>query len=242
MKKHFALFFTALIFLSFTVSAQDLEEIIDKHHEVVGLQKILETETMIAKGKVVQMGTEFPMILYQARPNRFRMEAEIQGTKMIQAFDGETGWIVMPWTGSLEPQKLTEEQLKSMKQMGDMEGDFYNWKEKGYDVSYMGEDDMEGTPVHKIKVVKEEGDEFIYYIDAENYVILKTDATVNVQGTETKSSTYYSNFKPVQGMIMPHSMETEVNGQTQSQIVIEEVKLDEELEDSMFEMPVESEE
>ena len=166
-----------------------------------------------------------------------RMEAEIQGTKLIQAYDGENGWTIMPWTGSVEPQDLNEDQLKGMKQMADMEGDLYNWEEKGFELTYEGEEDMEGTPVHKLKLVKEDGDVFTYYIDAENYVILKVDSKVDVQGTEMMSSSYYSNFKPVEGMIMPFSIENRVNDQVQLQLVIESYEIDSEIDNSMFKKP-----
>jgi len=237
MKKLLSLLL-ALTFGAFiSIQAQDLDEILENHFEVIGLDKVLESETFISKGKAVQMGMEFPMTLYQKRPGKVRMEAEIQGTKLIQAYNGETGWTVMPWTGSTDPQDLSEDQIKGMEQMSDMEGDLYNWEEKGHQASLEGEEDMEGTPVFKIKLEKEDGDVFYYYIDAENYVILKVDAQVMVQGTAVESSSYYSNFKPVNGMIMPFSIESRTNDQVTMNIMIEEIQVDEEVDDSLFEKP-----
>ena len=34
---------------------------------------------------------EMPFKTYQKRPNKSRMEIEIQGSKMVMAFDGENG-------------------------------------------------------------------------------------------------------------------------------------------------------
>jgi hypothetical protein len=145
--------------------------------------------------------------------------------------------MIAPWTGSMEPQDMSEDQVKGMKQMGDMEGDLYNWKDKGFKVTLEGEDEMEGTPVYKIRLEKEDGDVFTYYIDAENYVILKVDSKVMVQGTEVESSSYYSNFKPVEGMIMPFNIESRVNDQVQMQIVIDSYQIDTDVDDSMFKKP-----
>lgn len=242
IKKNFSLFLLAIFIGAANLTAQDLEEILDNHFEVIGMDEVLETNTVVAKGKAVQMGTEFPMILYQKRPNKVRMEAEIQGTKLVQAYNGENGWAIIPWTGSLEPQDMTEDQTKSIKLMGDMDGDLYNWEEKGHTLTFEGEEEMEGTPVYKLRLEKEDGDVFTYYLDAENYVILRADSKVDVQGTEVEASSYYSNFKPVQGMIMPHSIESKVNDQVQSQIVIESYEIDSEIDDSMFEKPAETKE
>ncbi len=243
MKQKTLIFILSVFFLSaVNLTAQDLEEILNAHFDVIGMEEVLEAKTIIAKGKAVQMGTEFPMTLYQKRPNKVRMEAEIQGTNFVQAYDGENGWTIMPWTGSQEPQDMSEDQLKSVKQMGDIDGDLYNWEEKGHKLSYEGEDEMEGTPVYKLNLEKEDGDVFKYYLDADNYVILRVDAKVNVQGTEVEASSYYSNFKPVQSMILPHSIESRVDDQLQSQIVIDSYEINSEINDSMFEKPAEKEE
>ena len=241
MKKILSFVLSAFLLSAVNITAQDLKEILDNHFEVIGIDEVLETNTVVATGKAVQMGTEFPMVLYQKRPGKVRMEAEIQGTKLVQAYNGENGWAIIPWTGSMEPQDMTEEQEKSVKQMGEMDGDLYNWEDKGHTLTFEGEEEMEGTPAYKLRLVKEDGDVFTYYLDADNFVILRVDSKIDVQGTEVEASSYYSNFKPVQGMIMPHSIESKVNDQVQSQIVIDSYEIDSEIDDSMFEKPAETE-
>ena len=226
-----------MLVTSVNLIAQDLDEILDNYFEVIGQEKMLEYNSFIISGNVVQMGMEFPMKLYQKRPGKVRMEAEIQGAKMVQAYNGEVGWSVMPWTGSLEPQDMSEDELKSMKQMADMDGDLYDWKKKDFVVTLTGKDEIEGSPVFKIKLVKPDGDEFIYYIDAENFVILQVDAKTIIQGVEMEVSSLHSNYKPVAGMIIAHSVEQIMNGQTAMQMVFESFEVDAEIDDSMFEKP-----
>lgn len=237
MKKLF-IFLTIFVFTaSINLIAQDLDEILENYFEVIGQEKMLEFETFIYKGKIIQMGMELPMTMYQKRPDKARLEAEIQGAKFIQVYDGENGWSIQPWTGSLEPQDMGEDETKSMKQMGDIDGDLYNWKEKDFQLTLIGEDDMEGTAVFKLKLVKPDGDEYIYFMDVENFVVLRVDAKIMMQGTQIESSSSFSNFKPVSGIVMPFSIEQEINGQLVMQIVFDSVELDVEIPDSMFEKP-----
>ncbi|MCF8391906.1 MAG: hypothetical protein K9H12_14500 [Bacteroidales bacterium] len=237
MKKYLTLL-TILVFTSaVNIFAQDLDEILDNYFEVVGQEKMLEFNTIILQGKAVQMGMEFPMTLTQKRPDKARMEAEIQGAKIIQAYNGVTGWSIIPMTGSMEPQDMGEQEVKGMKQMGDMDGDLYNWKEKGFDLTLVGEDDMEGTAVFKLKLVKPDGDEFIYFMDAENFVVLRVDTKIMMQGAQIESSSSFSNFKPVSGVIMAHSIEQKMNGQVMMQMVIDNVEINSEVSDSIFEKP-----
>lgn len=237
MKKLFSFLTILILSASVNLIAQDPDEILENYFEVIGQEKMLEFETFIYKGKIIQMGMELPMTMYQKRPAKARMEAEIQGAKIIQVYDGENGWSIIPMTGSMEPQDMGEDETKSMKQMADIDGDLYNWKKKGFDLTLIGEDDMEGTAVYKIKLVKPDGDEYIYYIDAENYVVLRVDSKIMMQGVQLEASSTFSNFKPVSGIVLPYSVEQEMNGQVVMQIVFDSVELDAEIPDSMFEKP-----
>ncbi len=237
MKKIFVSLAMILLAGSFTMNAQNLEKVLDNYFDAIGIDNLLKTNTIIMKGKIVQMNMDLPMELYQKRPKKLRMEAEIQGTKFVQGYNGKDGWAIMPWTGSTDPQDVTGDQLKGLEQMADIEGDLYNWEKKGYTVTLEGSEDMEGTPVYKIKLVKPDGDAFIFYMDKDNYVVLKEDATVKVQGTPVESSTFFSNFKSVEGMVMPFSIESRMNGQVTSQIEIDSIEVNKVLEDSMFEKP-----
>ena len=85
----------------------------------------------------------------------------------------------------------------------------------------VGTEDMEGTEAYKIKVTKKlelaEGEteeeakpEITYYfIDAENFVILKTHAKTNMRGAEVEVDTYYSDYKEAGDFIMAYNIETD---------------------------------
>ena len=42
-----------------------------------------------------------------ARPNKMRMEFTIQGMTGVQAYDGKTGWMVMPFMGKKDPEPMS---------------------------------------------------------------------------------------------------------------------------------------
>lgn len=238
MKKLISIVCTTLFAAFSAINAQDLKEVIQNHFDAIGQDKVVEARSVVMHGKILQMGMELPIVMYTMKPNNFRMEAEFQGNKMIQAFDGENGWAVIPWTGNTEPQDMGPDEIKQMKQRGDLEGDFYRWQEKGYTVSLEGQEDMEGTPAYKIKVLKPESDETIYYIDSESFMILKTISKTMMQGTEVVSNVSFSNYKMVEGMAMAFTMEMEVNGQSAGQLVFEKVEVNPELDKDIFKKPV----
>ena len=240
MKKLLSLMFAMLILASFSiVQGQDLKNILEQHFTAVGQEKLIKIKTFTIYGKIVQMGTEFSFVQQVISQDKFRMEADIQGQKMVQAFDGENGWYIAPWIGP-DPQDLTGPQLKQSKEQTNIEGDLYNWEEKGHKAEYIGTEDMEGTEVFKIKLTKKGGDEIFYYIDSESYVILKETRKMTVQGSEMEIESFPGNYEVFDGIVFPMSIKTNTMGQ-ETEILFDSVKFDMKMDDSIFSRPIEEE-
>ena len=236
MKKIIIPFFLSLIFFS-TTFAQTVDEVLAKYFEVQGQEKLLATNTFTTKGKIIQGQFEIPFTSYHKRPMKFKSEAEFQGMKIISAFDGETGWSINPMMGSTDPQPMTAEQLDRMEMQADYDGMFYNYKDKGYTVEYLGKEPVDDIETYKLKLTRPNGDIITAYIDAENYVILKTDSKMKIQGVDQEAETIFSNYKYVDDILLPFSVETKMNGKTVMQMALEDVKYNVDLDDSIFEMP-----
>ena len=236
MKKLIIPFFLSLIFISASF-AQTVDEILAKYFEAQGQEKLLATNTFTTKGKIIQGQFEIPFTSYHKRPMKFKSEAEFQGMKIISAFDGETGWSINPMMGSNDPQPMTAEQLDRMKMQADYDGMFYNYKDKGYTVEYLGKEPVDDIETYKLKLTRPNGDIITAYIDAENYVILKTDSKMKIQDVDREAETVFSNYKYVDGILIPFSIETKMDGKTVMQMVLEDVKYNVDLDDSIFEMP-----
>jgi len=239
MKKSVVIIITFVSFISFSGLSQEmnLDEILAKYHQTIGTAVIKEWKTLTMTGKSTAQGMEFPVIIYMKRPDKIRVEVEIQGNKMLQVFDGETGWSVAPWSGSSDPQDMTVDEVKGMKEQADFEGSLFNWKEKGHKVELIGKEDMEGTPVYKIKVIRADENIETYFIDAENFVPLKISSVMKIQGNETESEAFPSNYKEVNGVMMPFAIENKFKGQTVSHVVIDKYEINKEVDDNLFEKP-----
>ncbi|MFQ6083861.1 MAG: outer membrane lipoprotein carrier protein LolA [Candidatus Aminicenantia bacterium] len=222
--------------------SQTVDEIIDKNLETKGgLEKIKAIQSVKITGKVIAQGVEMPMVMWNKRPNMIRMETTFQDKKIVQAYDGEKAWWIMPFLGSEDPQEMTGLQAEAMKDQADFDGPLVDYKEKGHKVELLGKEDMAGTEVYKLKVTKKDGKEIYYYLDTEYCIELKQSMQREYQGTELQVETILADYKPVKGIMIPHSIETRVNGQTQAQITIESVEFDVDIDDSLFKMPPKNE-
>lgn len=227
------------LFLAVAVSAQTADEILDKHIKATGgieKQKALQSVKMIGKMKMGPMEVPFTMI--KARPGQLRSDFTVQGMTGTQAFDGTTGWSVMPFLGKKDPEKMSDDMLASMRDEADFDGPLIDYKAKGHKIELLGKEDVQGSPAYKLHLTTKEGLESNLFIDAETYLMLKVASKRKVQGQEVEQESTMGDYKEVGGMMMPFSMEVKAKGAPAGQaLVIEKYELNPKVDASMFKMP-----
>jgi outer membrane lipoprotein-sorting protein len=237
MKNTLKILSVLLLFTTIPVQSQSLDDVLKQHFSAIGQDKLLKVNTQKATGKIIQNGVEIPFTQLAKRPDKVRVEGTFQALTFVQTYNGKEGWSVNPFAGVTDPQPMSEDALKSMKYQSDIDGMLWNWKEKGYTVTLDGKEDMEGTSCYKIKLITKDDDSFIFYIDSDSYIMIRSNTKIKVMGNESESDTYYSNYIQVEGLAVPGKIETKMNGQLAGTIVIDKVELNIDLADSLFEKP-----
>jgi outer membrane lipoprotein-sorting protein len=239
MKKTIGLFFTALLFCSWSGRAEDmkLDDVLAAYYKATGLEKMKDWQTITFTGKSIAQGMEIPVKIVIKRPGMIRVEAEVQGSKMLTGFDGKQGWSITPWSGSSDPQDMTADEIKGMKEQADPEGILYNWKEKGHKAELLGKEDVEGTSAYKIKLTKADGDVETYFIDAETFLPLKISTVVKIQGNETEGEAILSNYQEVHGVMMARTVTNKYKGQVSQVVQLETTEINLPVSDSLFMKP-----
>ncbi|PID80336.1 hypothetical protein CSA17_06175 [bacterium DOLJORAL78_65_58] len=228
-----------LSLLTGSALAMDKKELIQKALEAQGGEKLLKgTKSIEAHGKALAQGMEFPFAMYQQRPNLMRLEVEIMGMRMIQAYDGQKGWTVNPMAGITEPKLMGEDENKGMKLQADMDGALIDPEKKGYTLEYIGEADVEGTPCYQLRV--DTGMDLVQdiFYDKEYFLAVKVTSTMQMGETEIVEETYLSDYQEMEdGRVMPFSMEMRIAGVTSRQIIMESLEFDNDLSAIEFTMP-----
>lgn len=231
--------FTIIIFFLVSstgfIQAQSLDDVLAKHFKTIGQEKLNKVKTYTIKANISQMGMDLPMVMKMKKPNKFRMEMDMMGQKMIQAFDGEKGWVIAPWV-STEPQDLTGAELQQALEQADIDGELYNYKEKGHTAELIGKENLDGTDVYNIKLTNKNGSVKNYYIDANKNLIVQVKAKAVNMGQEVNVTQKMSDYKDIDGILVA----TKITSETpmgDGVIVMEEVKFNEEVDDSIFERP-----
>jgi outer membrane lipoprotein-sorting protein len=240
MFRKFFLSLACLTILGLPVCAQTVDEIVSKHIQAQGgLEKLKTVKTIRYSGKMqLGQGLEAPAVLEKKRPNSLRMEFTVQGLTGVQAYDGKTGWMLMPFGGKKDPEPMGEDELKAFTEEADFDGPLVDYKEKGNKVELVGKEPVEGTDAYKLKVTLKNGEVDYVYLDTDSYLVLKQESKRTVRGAERESEVNLGDYKEVEGLVIPFSFEMGQKGMPQKQkIIIEKVELNPAIEDTRFKMP-----
>ena len=240
MLRRMLLGIAVLALLAPLAHAQTVDEVIAKHVQARGgLEKLKAVKSVRMTGKMMMgPGMEAPVVLEMSRPNKMRMEFTVQGMTGVQAFDGKTAWIVMPFTGKKDPEVVPAEDSKDFEDQADMDGPLVDYKAKGHQVELVGKEPVEGTDAYKLKLTLKTGNVQYLYIDAENYLEIKTESKRKVRGTEMELEGTPGDYKAVEGIMFPFSIENGAKGSPQkNKLTIDKIELNPAVDESHFAMP-----
>ena len=221
--------------------AQTAYEVINKYVTAIGgMEKINSINSAKITGKFSAGSMDITFTRLYKKPLKMRMDLQIQGMNMIQAYDGTTGWMLNPFQGSREPEKMSEVETKAVKDNADLEGTIVNYKEKGATVELIGKEDMEGTEVYKIKLTNKDGDVTNYFFDATSYLLLKESSKRKMGEKEVAMDVFYGNYKATDGFLYPWSVDIKAPDSPMGgdqKAVIESMTLNVPTEDADYVMP-----
>ncbi|RPJ63795.1 MAG: hypothetical protein EHM24_23895 [Acidobacteria bacterium] len=224
-----------------SASAQTADELIAKNLAAKGgLENIKAVQTMRLTGTMpVGQGVEAPFVMELKRPNQMRLDCTYQGMTATQAFDGKTGWQLLPFTGRREPQVLPADAVKQFAAQADMDGPLVDYQAKGHKVEYVGREKVEGTDTYILKVTLKSGEVTRVFLDAEQYLEIRSEGkSRGPTGGEMEIETLISDYREVGGLMLPHLRESGPKGGTQKvKMTIQKVELDVPLDDARFRMP-----
>ena len=244
MLKKTALFLAVLLVAAPSLMAEDLtlDQILEKNIEARGGADAWESvKSAKIEGTMVMGGAmEMPVTMTFKRPNMIHFQMEMQGQKIVQAYDGTSGWQVMPMMGNPDPQKMSDEESKNVRRQSDFEGPLYNYKEKGHQVELVGKEDVEGTEAYKIKITLKSGDVVHSYIDSEYFLEFKQVYEINnaQTGQDMTMNTLVGDYKEAGPILLAHSMEMVAEGAPQGMsIIFNTVEVNVDVDDAFFTMP-----
>lgn len=227
-----------LSFVSIQGYGQTVDEIREKMIEAQGGRKALEainSTTFSGSMQIIQMNMTGSLTMFQKEPNKIRLDVEMMGMNITQAYDGTTAWLTNPQTGAA--QEMPEKQAKYFKRQALGRDAFLNPKKFGITYKFKGKEKIKEKEYLVLEQIHPDDYTTTIYVDAKTYLVYKSKAlTLNQLEAEVESESITSDYKKVEGIMMPHSITTFQDGQEFMRMTITEITFNSDLEDSFFKM------
>ena len=201
-----------------------VDVILERNIEALGGEKAMrKLKNRETRGKIelTAFGAEFPVIMRQAAPNKEMMELTIEGLGTIRdVFTGRKGWTETP-DGEVTEKKEREVANKKI------DADFYaylNFKKNYPTIKLQGVEQVAGKKVFAVRMTPKKGDADTFYFDAATGLVAGVASTAEMQGQEVKTRVLFRDYKAVDGVQIPHTLELEEPASAGFTIRLESVK------------------
>jgi outer membrane lipoprotein-sorting protein len=178
-----------------------------------------------------------PITLWFARPNKMKSSmSNDQIGSIDRGYDGKLFWERTTMTGTrlLEGQELTD----AIREEATFDR-FTDWKSLYPKTEYLGSDSAAGVMCQKVRVVPKDGPEQTWYFDKSTGLLHKIAITMNTQMGVVPADVTLSDYRKVDGVMMPYLMTTTAVGMDMK-MVIDSIAHNIPIPDSVFAAPAEA--
>lgn len=216
------------------VSAQTVDELVAKNIQAKGgLEKLHAVQTVKQTSTLTMQGMTASIIVYGKRPNLLRQEIKLGDQTIVNAFDGTTPWMINPLAGTDRPVVITGPQADMIRDQSSFDGPLVDYKDKGSTVELVGHETIDGRAYDHLKITDKDGQAQEVYLDGATGLEARL-VTKSAAGTFEQD---LSDYRAVDGVTVPFSIRTLVNGVEQSRIAVQSVAFNVDIDAGMFAVP-----
>jgi len=214
------------------------EQILDRYVEAIGglaaLQKI---NNRVIKGtmEIAGAGIKLSVTAYQARPNKSYTAVDSPATGKIEnGTNGEIAWQVSALAGA--------QLLEGKEKVNFLHMNIFDrapqWRTSFQKVEAAGVEDVSGKPCYKVLATPKDLPPQTMFFDRETHLLVRITMTIESQAGTISSDSYLSDYKRVDGILVPHRTVTRLMGQERI-TVMESIEQNVLLPPDRFDLPAE---
>ena len=212
-------------------------EILERHRAARLPPGSAEVKTVEATGTVVFQGFEVPMTMRFERPRSFRVDIDLQGLEMIQAYDGEVAWQVSPMQGVTEPEALAEDARAAVSTFSDFVwGLLARAEAEGAAIELVGTADIARDETYHLEVRLGDSTRHVY-LGGEDFLERQISFDTTLMGQSGTLDARLGDYETVSGLVVPKRIELLMGGAARGEMRIETVTPGVEIDSSIFSMP-----
>ena len=231
--------------------APDLETVMQGYLSALGGQeKVVQIKTLKKTGTYIYNGLEHPLTAWH-QGSRVRMDIDglelygrftTPGKIVTRAYDGHLAWGCCRWSGRTfshppeggRPEPYPDEWAHTIISEAYLISPLIDPQPTDRRIQLVGREELEGTDVYHLRAIFSEAAVQDWYLDSQTFLPVKR--SVPEQDRFKPHAWYYSEYRPVDGVPMPHYIEIEEGLFTQVHI-FDEIQANVKIDNQVFSMP-----
>lgn len=215
-------------------SAQTVDELVARNlASKGGLEQIRAIGSIRQTSEITTQGMVATMTVYAKRPNLMRQEMLMGGQTVVNGFDGQTPWMINRMaTGSDEAVPVTGAQADMVRNQASFDGPLVDYRERGMQVELVGLEDLDGRPVHHLKLTNPQGEVQHIYLDGDTAL----ESRIVSEGAAGRLEQVLSDYRQVNGMTLPFRIAMYTGAVLVGDMKVLTVEFNPELDDALFRM------
>ena len=233
--------FVVLLSMAFVgAKAQTAEEIVNKYSNAMGgLENFNKTKTAKFTASLTTQGMTLPLTTQIVNGNSVRTDVTARGQSIVNVYHNGKAWKVNPLSGPTVPTEVTAaSELLSFKLQTSLANNLMDYKSRGHQIVLQGQEMVDSVNTYKIMLTsKDDNKVTTYFINASNYLLVKSISKREIAGNEYNAEPFYSDFRSVDGLKFCHSYVQKVEGRVFQDVKYSKIELNIPIDEKIFEMP-----
>jgi outer membrane lipoprotein-sorting protein len=193
-------------------------------------------ESIRFDGLVVMANSSMPFVAYKKKPNFMKFTLNFEnGDRFITAYDGSDAWKFLENDERTAPESMTEIEAQGFIDDALFGNHLLHPKMEGKNIELAGSSIVNGVRCFKLVVDLPDGQEIAYYLDFNGFSLRRK--MLISEGTNPIVTTTFSNWKKVNEVTFPLTIEKKSGEDLIQRIEIEEITPNTGVADWMFNRP-----
>ena len=204
-----------------------------------GIEKLQSVKNLVLAGRSTANSPEGPIDIegttYYVYPDKFRQDIKIPIGEVSYVFDGSSAFAVTP--AGLQP--LPPDAINTIKDtiFRQIIWLLTNLTQNDISIQYAGTEDVLGKPANVLLVKQPSGEMLKLFISEETSYIVKMGYRETEQGVIRNLETFFDDYRDVDGIKIAYHILQNVEGKLFAENRVNRVKLNTELDESLFQVP-----
>ena len=212
-----------------------VNEIFEKAARFKGLEKYSTLDGFAVKGYLIgPNGNNNNFDFYFLKPDFSRFKLKLGNFPFNVIMQGDSGWTKHQGMAPFVIDNFQKNQISILRSV--LLNDFFNYKENGDSIIYIGKEKVTGVDSYKLKIIDNRGIHKDIYIASDDFRIIKFYQIKQIGTENLPFEIYFENYKDFDGVQYPTSIES-YTGDKEFNLKIELINYDSGINEFDFRKP-----